>query len=291
VSDDHSSFDELADLDEGLLAPSRADEVRAHLVGCADCRARHQALRDVHDELAVLPPETMPAGVAERLDRALAAAAVPRSATVVPIMQHQRRRPWPALAGVAAVIVVLGFIVAVGVGALSGGGTSDGGSSGGSGAATSAGSNVLPQQTGHFTKSVSTRTFTHTSVQAEVRRLVSGGVGSLSTGTPAAPPSAVGSGGRNTPALNRGLASLPKPLHPLFTSPTALLNCAASLTGRKGAVPLAVEFARYTTAAARNAPSALFVFPLDSTHVVVYVAGPSCSGTEEIRDYLKVPIG
>jgi hypothetical protein len=292
VSDDHSSFDELADLDEGLLAPSRADEVRAHLVGCADCRARHQALRDVHDELAVLPPETMPPAVTQRLDRALAGAALPRSATVVPIARHRRRQPWPALAGVAAAVVVLGFVVAVGVGAFSGGGATSDGGSGSAGSTTSAGAR-LPQSTGHFTTTVSPRTFTHASLPAEVRRLVSGRVAALGEpASSAAPTTGIGGGnGRNKPAVTGSSANLPRALRPMFSSPTTLLNCAASLTDQKGEVPLAVEFARYTTAAARNAPSALFVFPFDSTHVVVYVAGPTCTGLEHIREFVKVPIG
>jgi hypothetical protein len=121
---------------------------------------------------------------------------------------------------------------------------------------------------------------------------VSGGIKPLSNSitAAAAPPTQSGSGGAgNQFATTSG--NLPKSLRPLFSSPTSLLNCAASLTGKKGEVPLAVEFARYTTAAARNAPSALFVFPFDSTHVVVYVAGPTCSGVKQIRDYVKVPIG
>jgi anti-sigma factor RsiW len=280
VSDDHSSLDELADLDEGLLQPSRADEVRAHLAGCAACRDRHQSLRDVHDELAVLPPETMPPGVVEKLDRALADAAVPRSATIVPLAPAAQRRSgqrgWPAMAGVAAAIVVIGFVAAIAVGALGHGGSSDGGASKTSAGASGAGSNA-PLSTSHFTKSVSSKTFNHTSVVAEVKRMVSG--------HPA------GAASHLSPSTTRVPALLPQKLQPLFGSPPALLHCAASLTDRKDAVPLAVEFARYTTASVRAAPSVFFVFPVDPTHVDLYVAGPSCAGVEQVRDFIRVPVG
>jgi hypothetical protein len=291
VSDDHSSFDELADLDEGLLSPSRADEVRAHLVGCADCRARHQALRDVHDELAVLPPETMPPGVAERLDRAFAAAGVPRSATVVPITQHQRRRrPGPALAGVAAVVVVLGFIVAVGIGALSGS-SSSGGSSADT-ASSVAGSAHLPTS-GHFTTTVSPRTFTHASVPAGVARIVAGRVASLSRASGAPVPStAAGGTGDNSPATSTEAAEVPKPLLPLYNSPTRLVSCAATVAPTKGTLPEAVVFGRYTNAAHKTTPSVFFVFADGTSRGDIVVVGPSCAGLDQDLDYFhSVPIG
>jgi anti-sigma factor RsiW len=281
VSDDHSSLDELADLDEGLLQPSRADEVRAHLAGCAACRDRHQSLRDVHDELAVLPPETMPPGVVEKLDRALADAAAPRSATIVPlapVAQRRRgQRGWPAMAGVAAVIVVIGFFAAVVVGAFGHGGTSEGGS-GTSGSAASAPNSATTGSTSHFTRSVSAKTFNHTSVIAEVRRLVSGHPAGAATNL--------------SPSTTRVPALLPQKLQPLYSSPPALLHCAATLTDQKTAVPLAVEFARYTTASVRHAPSVIFVFPVDPTHVEVFVVSPDCTGQQPFRDvFPNVPVG
>jgi hypothetical protein len=291
VSDDHSSFDELADLDEGLLAPSRADEVRAHLAGCADCRARHQALRDVHDELAVLPPETMPPAVAERLDRALAQAAVPRSATIVPFAPAHGRRPrgWPALSGVAAAVVVLGFLVAVGVGALRGGGaTSDGGAS--SDGSTVAGATHLPQLSGHFTTTISSRTFTHTSVPTGVRRLVSGKVTGLSSAgvLPAPPTAGAGAGGTpNQPAVTGSPASLPKALLPLYNSPAKLVACAATVAPTKGSLPKAVVFGRYTNDAHKTTPSVFFVFADGATRGDIVVVGPSCAGLDQDLDYFR----
>jgi hypothetical protein len=275
VSDDHSSLDELADLDEGLLQPSRADEVRAHLAGCAACQDRHQALRDVHDELAVLPPETMPPAVVEKLDRALADAAVPRSATVVPIAPQVRRRPWPALAGVAAVVVLVGFVAAVVVGS-SNGGSSSGGSATTAGSAS--GAPGLSTGTGHFTTTVTPKTFTHDTVPSGISRLVGGKV--LALVKPGSSPA-----GANNRQSTSGVAGVPKALRPLADSPTKLLNCAAEVAPVKGSVPEAVVFGHYTSAAGKKTPAVFFVFGDRPGRADIDVAGPTCAGLDQTLDF------
>jgi hypothetical protein len=278
VSDDHSSFDELADHDEGLLAPSRADEVRAHLVGCAACRARHHALRTVHDELAVLPPETMPPGVVQRVDRALAAAATPRSATVLPIAQHVRRRPWPALAGVAAVVVVVGFVAAVVIG--SGGGDSSSGAASTAGSAAGA-SGLAPSAAGHFTMTVSPKTYSHETVPSGIPPLVSGALRRAQV-LPSSPDSA-----SLQPAITAPPSAVPKALRPLYNSPTKLLNCAATVAPVKGSLPEAVVFGRYTSAAGKKTPAMFFVFADGTGRGDIDVVGPSCAGVDQILDYFR----
>jgi hypothetical protein len=280
VSDDHSSFDELADLDEGLLEPSRADEVRAHLVGCAACRTRHQALRTVHDELAVLPPETMPPAVVQRVDRALAAAAIPRSATVVPIAQHVRRRPWPALAGVAAGVVVVGFLAAVVVGSY-GGGSSGGSGTSSAGSATGANGLDQPRAAGHYTLTVSPKTYTHDTVPSGISRLVGTRLGTASV-LPSSPGSAA-----NQPAISGTVAGVPKPLLPLYHSPTKLLNCAATVARVPGSLPEAVVFGHYTSAAGKKTPSVFFVFSDGAGRADIDVVGPSCAGLDQSLDFFQ----
>jgi hypothetical protein len=271
VSDDHSSIDELADLDEGLLEPTRGDDVRAHLVGCLVCRARHEALRDVHDELAVLPPEPMPADVADRIDGALAAAALPRSATVVPLVTPARRqRGWPALAGIAAVVVLLAFVGAVLVGHHRNNSPSESASNALS-SGSQPGSAAAPA---HVKVSFSAHTYNQQTVTAAVQHLLS-----ATTAAGIIQPDNAG-GAKHAPA------ALPKPLHPLFESSTKLLNCAAAVAPVEGSVPEAAIFARYTTPTLKSAPSVIYVFPTTADRADIVVVGPSCAGVQQVRDEL-----
>lgn len=73
MSDDHLSIDELAELDEGLLAADRISAIRAHLHGCAECQASADAITAARAALSDLPAVTMPTSVRARIDQALAA--------------------------------------------------------------------------------------------------------------------------------------------------------------------------------------------------------------------------
>ena len=68
----HPALEVLADAAEGLLDPAAADEVEAHLAGCASCRADQAELAGVPALLAAAPTPPMPAAVAERLAAVLA---------------------------------------------------------------------------------------------------------------------------------------------------------------------------------------------------------------------------
>ncbi|OIJ69336.1 anti-sigma factor family protein [Streptomyces mangrovisoli] len=73
----HPDVEEISDLTEGLLAPSRAVEVQGHLEACALCSDVHASLEEIRELLGDLPePQPMPADVAERIDAALAAEAL-----------------------------------------------------------------------------------------------------------------------------------------------------------------------------------------------------------------------
>ena len=69
----HPDVDEIADLTEGLLAPSRSADVRRHLDGCEPCADVHASLEEIRGLLGTLPePPRMPDDVAQRIDAALA---------------------------------------------------------------------------------------------------------------------------------------------------------------------------------------------------------------------------
>ncbi|MEU9136410.1 hypothetical protein AB0D33_10670 [Streptomyces sp. NPDC048404] len=73
----HPDVAEISDLTEGLLSPSRTEDVRQHLDGCALCTDVYDSLEEIRGLLGTLPgPTRMPDDVAERIDAALAAEAL-----------------------------------------------------------------------------------------------------------------------------------------------------------------------------------------------------------------------
>ncbi|MEU5374885.1 anti-sigma factor family protein [Streptomyces sp. NPDC002387] len=78
----HPDVEELSDLSEGLLRPSRTGEVRRHLEGCALCSDVYDSLEEIRSILGAAPePSPMPDDVAERIDAALAAQALLNATT------------------------------------------------------------------------------------------------------------------------------------------------------------------------------------------------------------------
>ncbi|WP_405464985.1 hypothetical protein OG783_16150 [Streptomyces jietaisiensis] len=68
----HPDVDELSDLSEDLLPPSRTEEVQGHLEGCASCAEIYASLTEIRDLLGALSgPTRMPEDVAARIDAAL----------------------------------------------------------------------------------------------------------------------------------------------------------------------------------------------------------------------------
>ncbi|MGW1948259.1 anti-sigma factor family protein [Streptomyces sp. NPDC001940] len=74
---EHPEIDEISDLTEGLLSPSRTEAVQEHLDGCEPCADVHASLEEIRGTLGTLPgPAHMPADIAGRIDAALAAEAL-----------------------------------------------------------------------------------------------------------------------------------------------------------------------------------------------------------------------
>ncbi|MFJ2815144.1 anti-sigma factor family protein [Streptomyces sp. NPDC087294] len=73
----HPDVDELSDLTEDLLPPSRTTEVRRHLDGCEPCADVYASLEEIRDLLGTAQaPPAMPADIVHRIDAALAAEAL-----------------------------------------------------------------------------------------------------------------------------------------------------------------------------------------------------------------------
>jgi hypothetical protein len=192
VTDDHLSTDELAELDEGLLAPEAADAARAHLDGCDECRARLVAIAAIRTTLGALPPVTMPDDVVARLDAALAGAAAAQpptpaveppsgSETVMPnvidLPKRQNafgRLTWAGGAVAATLVLLVGAIV---IGHSRNHGSSAGSSGAGGTSALapksdSIGSVVGPNVSSTFTTSSTGHTYTAANLPTLIPSLV-----------------------------------------------------------------------------------------------------------------------
>lgn len=103
----HLDYEALAELAEGLLDDRRAASAGAHLDDCAQCRSRAAEIADVSRILAESPVPPMPAGLAGRIDAALAAESM-QAATVTSLQHRRGRRHLRVLSAAAATVVVLG---------------------------------------------------------------------------------------------------------------------------------------------------------------------------------------
>ena len=73
----HPDVEEISDLTEGLLPPSRTTDVQRHLDECELCADVHASLEEIRGLLGTMPgPPRMPDDVASRIDAALAAEAL-----------------------------------------------------------------------------------------------------------------------------------------------------------------------------------------------------------------------
>ncbi|AKJ12070.1 membrane protein [Streptomyces incarnatus] len=82
----HPDVAEISDLTEGLLPPDRSSDVRSHLASCELCADVHASLEEIRGLLgAASGAERMPADVAERIDAALAAEALLSAAAPEPL--------------------------------------------------------------------------------------------------------------------------------------------------------------------------------------------------------------
>lgn len=97
----HPDVEEISDLTEGLLPPTRTADVRRHLDDCVLCVDVYDSLEEIRGLLGTLPgPPRMPDDVAGRIDAALAAeallnATVPEDDTTGALASVGTSRPLP----------------------------------------------------------------------------------------------------------------------------------------------------------------------------------------------------
>jgi anti-sigma factor RsiW len=314
---DHLSTDDLAELDEDLLEPGRAASARTHLAGCPTCQARLAEIKDVREQLRDLPRPEMPAQVNARIDRALADVSAPKDSTVVPIAEAPSRRRFgrpsaAAAAAAAAVVLLVGAIVVALVHNNSG---SNGSNEAGSNSTETTTSGLAPasEQPKDYHLSASGDTYTATSLQRLVPALVTTATrapsdtpafGASNSGrAPAASPTTThgsaqlgsqGSAGTSNATgatSNRVVPGLSSTLKSHYGNRSWLLSCARYLTDTTTAVPIAIDFGKWSDATHTGVPSIVFVFRDTNPNAVdVYVSGPTCRGIHAIRTYQKVGV-
>ena len=275
---EHLELDQLADLDEDLLAPAETAAAEGHLAGCGECRQRRADIRATRALLSTLPPVSMPTEVATRIDAALTA--LP-STTIVPLAA--KRRSWrahPTMAGLGAAATVAALVGALVVArASSHHPNSTGGAGETAGAAAPRSQLALPPATTSGTK------YTAANLGSTVPQLL-GPRTALGIQTAPTKPS-TGSAPNGTSAKS---PAVPASLTRLYTSSSALESCVLKVEeGGPVVQPLAIDFATY-----QGKPALLIVLPpLPSAPpgtVGAWFVGPNCDGSfDDLQTYLAVP--
>jgi hypothetical protein len=293
--DAHPDIDQLADFDAGLDV---ADDVRAHVATCADCRQALDALAATRADISALPPVQMPDDVAARVDDALAKHAVPQgNSTIVPIehARSRRRRSSLIAGGVAASVLAL-LVAGIVWSSLRSNNKSDNHNLN---AAAGRTLTTVVQSTG--------RDYTDKNLNAEVTTLLrtppvsfGQGLGATGSGGTSGQGSTSGSGSvagaapqpkasaDRVPTVHAQEGAVPPGLTALQTNPAAVNQCIQTLLGPSpsaNVAPLAIDIARFD-----GKPAAIFVFPKqnDPAHLAVYVV-PADGCTSGIFQFHNVP--
>lgn len=269
----------LADSAEGLLPAADDAAVRSHVSSCPACRQLATDLRDVSALLASDASPRMPDDVAARLEAALQAepplsvAPPARHPTVpaAPSRPRSRTRRMPVWVGAAAATVLGVTGAVIGVRALE---DSDSADSSTAGAALEADRAAEAPESALAAPGEGDG-YTAATLEARVAALVTGAaVDAADDSREAAPGSLPGAGAAAEPSSPTGQLSALATL----ATPEGLAACVASLTGREGVTPIAVDLASY-----EEQPAAIIVLPdpADRETLDVRVVGAGCSAADD----------
>lgn len=272
---EHPALAELAALEDGTQTATVAQQqLRAHLAGCAGCRAALAGIADVRGQLRRLATVALPPDVATRVQMALADEAdrptQPHTAgrttgRTGPRIHRKRWRPQPG--SVAAGVVAL-LVLVIGGGALANRAGNHTGSSSADRSASRVTGSPHGQATAGTVFAASGRDYSSATVDGDVRRLLTGQSAATADSRPrgrTAAPNLV------VPGRSGGSSNGADPLARL-RQPVALAACVRTLTGGRAATPLAVDYAAY-----QGTPAVVVVLPGPHTRtVLVYVAAASC---------------
>jgi hypothetical protein len=240
----HLDYDTLADLAEGLLDDAQAASADAHLTGCAECRDRSAEITDVSRLLADAPLPPMPAGLASRIDEALAAEAA-TSGPVVSLEARRHKRRVRILSVAAAAVVI-------GAGAL-------------------AGQSLLGNSISSESGSAQSPPLQDRSASAKPPAgpgALSGAAGGYRTERSGTNYTAAGLGGQVSAQLSQAESG-----GRTLAADRPATECVQRVA--QGRRPLLVDIARY-----EGRPATVIVLPAASGRLDIWVVGPACSASD-----------
>lgn len=286
----HLGMEELADDQAGLLPAPRSAEIADHLASCPTCAADAARLDQVTVALRSAPHPAMPAEVGDRIDAALLSERG-SAPTVIPLdpsrPARSRRMTWAGAAAIAAVIALVGVVLASHFTA--------GSSTGGAGESASSAGGPIPvasidPQSLQAVVTASGTHYTKADIESQVADNVSGKHTATSATSERASTEDNGPMAKASPSGGSSgrvrAAAVPTALTPL-QNPSVLSRCVAQLLAGSLLQPLYVDLAHFD-----GKPAVVVVVPENDKSDLAYVADASCgqpnfSGT--ILAYTEVP--
>lgn len=99
----HPDIEEISDLTEGLLTPTRTADLRRHIDACPECGDTHASLEEIRSLLGTLPGhQQMPEDVAARIDAALASESLTMAGASAGATDHVSRETYEQVAATTA---------------------------------------------------------------------------------------------------------------------------------------------------------------------------------------------
>lgn len=290
MTDQHVPVEHLAAYAAGDLDATAALEVEAHVLLCTACRADADAVTRATAALASLPPVTMPADVAARVDAALAGADEQAGPVgdLLPLAPKRGRLSWPGLAAIAA---GLALVVAIGFPLV----TRDRGN------VPTTVADAARENAADTRRLDSGLNYTHDTLAATLTAAIGGrrAAAEDTAGYVASPGTTVTTSkgddeGTMAPTAPRA-ETVKGTAFALSTDPGRLASCIAAIAEAQetpvGKVPLLVDFARFD-----GKDALVLVFPTESRGAVLpdrvdlWVVGPRCgivAGDDDVLDFAR----
>ena len=282
----HVPIEDLAAFAAGDLDAAASVTVEAHVLLCAECRSDVEAVKAATAALSDVPSPVMPAGVAARLDAALAAERAPSSGSAGTVLPMKRRRP--SFAGLSAVAAVVALAAAITIPLVTDGDT-------GKDSASPASMPEAARGPGSGTRRLASGLdYSRDTLAITLDRALAGVTGERAAQDSAGQPlGAAAPQATNTPTTTSQLFTSKK--WALSSDPGRLAACITELVSDQppvARVPLVVDFGTFL-----GKPATVLVFPsytsageARANRVDVYIVGNGCGAEPggDVQDFQRI---